>query len=114
MECTRRRKTGGSKRFVLAYFLFANLLMVFAVLQPGNQGPGKQGMVAVVSAPWSASAAEVSARAGGQILSTGFGGWLAVSTSDEPDYLWRLYSSGAFYVASALVAEACLRLGSSG
>lgn len=105
---TSAKKSPGSglKRFIAVYFSMACLVMVGAALQPGNSGP-----VAVFTAPWSADAAEVVARAGGQIMSTTASGHVAVSRFENAGFVYDLYASGALFVASSVVAQACLRLG---
>jgi len=94
-----------SKRFVAGYFAAACLLMLFASLQPGAQG-----RVAVFAAPWSNSAPEIIALAGGRIVSTDSSGWIAVSELGSEGLLGRHYGSGAVFVASSLVAQACANL----
>ncbi|MBO6754826.1 MAG: hypothetical protein JJ902_00735 [Roseibium sp.] len=81
--------------------------MVFASLHPAEGG-----RVAVFAAPWSdRTAVEVIAAAGGPILTTDARGWIAVSESPDSDFVQHLYGSGAGFVASALVAAACMSLG---
>jgi len=100
------QRLGNLQRFVAVYFSLACLIMVVASVQPGNSG-----QVAVFTAPWSDQAAEVVARAGGQIMTTTASGHIAVSRSDQGEFVSDLYASGALFVASSVVAQACLRLG---
>lgn len=92
-----------SKRFVAIYFSLACIVMVFAGLQPGAEGK-----VAVFASPWSSSAPEIVAEAGGRIVSTNSSGWIAVSEIDSDGFVGRLYAQGAFFVASSVVAKACV------
>ena len=92
-----------SKRFVAAYFSAACLVMILAGLQPGAEG-----RVAVFASPWSASASEIVAMAGGQIVSTDSSGWIAVTETGSDGFVGRLYASGASFVASSIVAQACV------
>lgn len=91
-----------SKRFVATYFSAACLIMVFAGLQPGAEGK-----IAVFASPWSGTAPEIVAEAGGRIISTDSSGWIAVTEADADGIVGRLYASGAGFVASSVVARAC-------
>lgn len=91
-----------SKRFVVTYFSAACVVMVFAGLQPGGEGK-----IAVFASPWSETAPEIVAEAGGRIISTDSSGWIAVTEADSDGMVGRLYASGAAFVASSVVALAC-------
>ena len=92
-----------SRRFVAIYFSIACVVMVFAGLQPGAEGK-----VAVFASPWSPAAPEIVAEAGGRIVSTDSSGWIAVSEIETDGFVGRLYANGAFFVASSVVAKACV------
>lgn len=94
-----------SKLFVATYFLAACSLMLLASLQPGDSGK-----IAVFASPWSDTAPDIVARAGGRIVSTDSSGWIAVSVAEDEGLVGRLYSSGAVFVASSIVAQACAGL----
>ncbi len=58
---------------------------------------------------------EVAARAGGRIVHTSLNGWVAVATQQEAltnkePFVSKVYAAGAMFVASSIVATACLRL----
>lgn len=91
-----------SKRFVAIYFGSACLLMVVAALQPGDSGK-----IAVFASPWSDAAPDIIARAGGRIVSTDSSGWIAISDVDDKGFVRRLYASGAVFVASSILVQAC-------
>lgn len=99
-----KKKT--SKAFVASYFVGATVLILIAGLFPSGSG-----RVAVFSNPWGdVSAVEVIGRAGSPIVAVGARDWVAVTeTSDETD-LARLRASGALFVASSLLAEACMQI----
>ncbi|MBO0345620.1 hypothetical protein [Roseibium limicola] len=92
-----------SRRFIASYFIGACLVMILAAVQPG---PGEA--VVVVSSPWGVPAAEVVARAGGRIVSTSPGGWVAVSMEGAQSSIGQYYSAGAMAVMSAKVWQSCL------
>lgn len=92
-----------SRVFVIGYFLLACMIFIIAGLQPG-----KEGKVAVFSTPWSDPAAVVIARAGGRIVSAGMSDWIAVGEMKPDGVVSDLYRNGAFFVASSIVASACL------
>lgn len=81
-------------------------MMLVASLQP--HGAGK---VAVFAAPWGVSAAEIIGSSGGRLVSTSASGWLAIVDLESDDGVSGLYAGGALFVASTLVAKACLGLG---
>jgi len=69
--------------------------------------PAGTGPVAVFAAPWSASAAEIVARAGGQLVAAGRSRWIMVATSADDDFVRRLYQAGAILVADPRYAIGC-------
>jgi hypothetical protein len=91
-----------SKRFVATYFSGACIVMVFAGMQPGSEGK-----VAVFAGPWSDPAPQIVVNAGGEIVSTDSFGWMAVTEVSGEGLVGRLYASGAVFVASSVVAQAC-------
>lgn len=97
---------GSAKLFGSVYFLACSaVISVAAVLPSGSGGP-----IAVFSSPWGDPALEVIARAEGRIVYAGGSSWVAVTDQSDPALIGRLYSSGAGFVASALVARACAGL----
>lgn len=65
--------------------------------------------VAVVGSPWrgAAGAAEAIARAGGVVVRAGGASNVLVATSPDPDFVGRLYRSGAWLVLDPLSAVGC-------
>lgn len=100
----RKQKT--SKAFVASYFVGATFLILVAGLFPSGSG-----RVAVFSNPWGdVSAVEIIGRAGAPIVAVGARDWVAVTETSDGGDLARLSASGALFVASSLLAEACLKI----
>jgi len=95
--------TRSAKVFGSAYFAACCLLIVLVSVLPS----GKGGPVAVFASPWSGPAVEIVAEADGRIVHAGNMPWIAVTEQTDPDLIARLYRSGAVFVASAIVAQAC-------
>jgi hypothetical protein len=95
-----------AKIFCTVYFLACSFLVSLAVVVPSGDGP-----VAVFASPWGGSALEVIARADGRIIHTGNVSWVAVTEPTDREFVARLYRSGAGFVASTAVAQACAALG---
>jgi hypothetical protein len=95
--------TRSAKRFAAAYFTACCVLISLATALPSGNG----GRLAVFASPFGGSAIEVIARAGGRIVHAGSTPWIAVTEQSDPDLIARLYQSGAGFVASGAVAQAC-------
>jgi len=96
--------TRSAKIFAATYFLACTLVVALASVMPSGNGP-----LAVFASPWGDSALEVIARAEGSIVHVGDTRWVAVTDQTDPDLVARLYRSGAGFVASTAVAQACAR-----
>ena len=96
--------TRSAKTFAATYFLACCALVVF-----GSLAPGSQGLVAVFAKPWGGNAFEVIARADGTVIPVGNRTWVALTESDDSEFIARLYQSGAGFVASSAVAQLCAR-----
>ncbi|GAB2186008.1 hypothetical protein [Roseibium sp. LAB1] len=94
-----------AKIFAAGYFLASCLLMLIGVLVPAGDGP-----VAVFARPWGDSAITVIARSGGPVLFIGDRSWVALTEAGDQQSIANLYRSGAGFVASSFVAQACARL----
>lgn len=77
---------------------------VAMVLLPVRTDP-----VAVVVSPWAPpiEALQVVAAANGRILSAGPRNWIVLARSDGPDFVDRLYASGAWLVIAAEGLRGC-------
>jgi len=95
--------TRSAKIFAAIYFTACCMLVLLASLLPAGSG----GSLAVFAGPWSGTAIEIVARADGRIVHAGPVSWIAVTEQTDPDFIARLYRSGAVFVASASVARAC-------
>ncbi|POF34369.1 hypothetical protein [Roseibium marinum] len=96
--------TSSAKIFAAAYFLGACILMSLGVLLPGGKG-----LVAVFAKPGGLTAAEVIARADGPVIFVRDGSWVALTESEDHEFIARLYRAGAGFVASSAVAQVCAR-----
>jgi hypothetical protein len=94
------------KVFVAGYFLASCVLMLVGALAPAHEGP-----VAVFAWPWGDSAVSVIARSGGPVVFVGDRNWVALTEAGEQQTIASLYRSGAGFVASSFIAQACARLG---
>lgn len=93
-------------RVFLIVFLattLTGLLLVAIQPRPGNA-------VAVIMPPWETASRTLQAiaTADGRYMRQGLGGWVAIASSDRPDFAARLYAAGAWLVADPLVAGACI------
>lgn len=80
------------------------IAMAFAVTV-GMPAGGRP--VAVFAAPWAADAAEIVARAGGQLVAAGGSPRIVTAISTDADFVRRLYRSGAILVADPSYAIGC-------
>ncbi|PVB60261.1 hypothetical protein DCO57_18065 [Labrenzia sp. 011] len=71
--------------------------------------PGDKGLVAVFAKPGGPTAAEVIARADGGIIFVRDGSWVALTESEDHEFIASLYRAGAGFVASSAVAQVCAR-----
>ncbi|MEE4011271.1 hypothetical protein V1T76_04365 [Roseibium sp. FZY0029] len=94
-----------AKIFVAGYFLASCVLMLAGALVPAREGP-----VAVFAWPWGDSAVSVVARSGGPVVFVGDRNWVALTETGEQQSIASLYRSGAGFVASSFIAQACARL----
>ena len=94
-----------AKIFATGYFLASCLLMLVGSLMPAREGP-----VAVFAWPWGESAVSVIARSGGPVLFVGDRSWVVLTEAGEQQSIANLYRSGAGFVASSFIAQACARL----
>jgi hypothetical protein len=76
--------------------------LVVTVAIPAGNGP-----VAVFAAPWSADAAEIVARAGGQLVAAGRSPRIIMAVSADDDFVRRLYGAGAILVTDPRFAIGC-------
>lgn len=92
------------------YLLVTGNLLACLVLVFGAMAFPSSERVAVFVSPWSPQhkVFGVVATAQGNIVSAGKKDWVAVAQSDEPDFISRLYRSGALLVLNANFATACL------
>ena len=67
----------------------------------------RTGPVAVFAAPWSANAAEIVARAGGQLVAAGRSPQIIMAISADDDFVRRLYQAGAILVTDPKYAIGC-------
>jgi hypothetical protein len=82
----------------------ALIALVFAVT---TAFPAANGPVAVFAAPWSISAAEIVAQAGGRLVAAGRSDRVIVAISENDDFVSRLYRSGAILVIDPRYALGC-------
>lgn len=95
-------------RLMLAgYFGVVCVLMCAAILAPVAGRP-----VAVFAGMGPATAAEVIARANGQLLAASQDGFVAVAQTGDAAEIDALYAAGAWLVTAAWIASACATLGS--
>ncbi|WEK49428.1 MAG: hypothetical protein P0Y66_17070 [Candidatus Kaistia colombiensis] len=91
----------------------AGLLLVVSVvaifLSTLTADAGSQD-VAVVAPPWAdaADAAAIVARSGGSIVAGAGMANVIIAHSDNPDFISRLYHSGAWLVLDAIKLRGCL------
>jgi len=81
--------------------LIGAALVVTAAVPAGN------GPVAVIAAPWSASAAEIVVQAGGRLVAAGRSPWIIMAISDDDGFVRRLYRAGAVLVLDPKHAIGC-------
>lgn len=104
---TRSKLVSPRARLMLAgYFGVVCVLMCSAVLAPVAGRP-----VAVFAGMGPASAAEVIARANGQLLAASQDGFVAVAQTGDAAGIEALYTAGAWLVTAAWFASACATLG---
>jgi len=84
-----------------------NAVVIAAALFVTVAIPAGTGPVAVFAAPWSASAAEIVARAGGQLIAAGRSPRIIMAISADDDFVRRLYQAGAILVADPKLAIGC-------
>ncbi len=87
--------------------LLLNAVAIVAALFISVAVPSGSGTVAVFAAPWSADAAEIVARAGGQLVAAGRSPRIIVAISADDDFVRRLYQAGAILVADPRYAIGC-------
>jgi hypothetical protein len=92
--------TSGCKILLNAVVILAALAATVAI--PVGKGP-----VAVFAAPWSANAAEIVARAGGQLVAAGRSPRIIMAVSGDDDFVRRLYRAGAILVTDPMFAIGC-------
>jgi hypothetical protein len=93
---------GSACKILLNAVLIAGALLI-PVAAPTGNGP-----VAVFVAPWSsASAAEIVAQAGGQLVAAGWSPRIITAVSTENDFVRRLYQAGALLVTDQRYAIGC-------
>jgi len=63
--------------------------------------------VAVIAAPWAPAASIIVAAADGALIGPGSASLVAVGMSESPDFITRLYRSGAALVLDARAAWLC-------
>lgn len=97
---TRFSGSAAGKVLLNAVAVIAALFVTVAV--PGGTGP-----VAVFAAPWSANAAEIVARAGGQLVAAGRSPRIIMAMSADDDFVRRLYQAGAILVTDPKYAIGC-------
>lgn len=88
-----------------AFFGLVGVSLVFIGLTP-RAGDA----VAVVAAPWQpeSTVMKIVAAADGRYVRNGFADWIVVASSDDPQFVERLYSAGAWVVADPAAAGACI------
>lgn len=95
-----------SQRRILAANLLAALIVVVAIaaVPTGSR-------VVVIAPPWSKPDRVISiiADAGGTLVNGGRSPWLAVADGTSPDFVNRLFASGALLILDGRLAAACLR-----
>jgi hypothetical protein len=101
MVQSRATGRGSSQKILLNAVLIAFAFVITTAL------PNAGGPVAVFSAPWSDGAAEIAARAGGKLVAAGRSGRIVVATSDDDDFVGRLYQAGAILVTDPRYAIGC-------
>lgn len=81
----------------------ALVIMAIAAVPTGTR-------VVVVAPPWSNPERVISiiAKAGGTIVNGGRGDWLAVADGRSPDFVSRLFASGAVLILDGRLAAACI------
>jgi hypothetical protein len=94
--------SGSSSRKILLNAVVIAAALFVTVAVPTGKGP-----VAVFAAPWSASAAEIVARAGGQLVAAGGSPHIIMAISADDDFVRRLYQAGAILVADPKLAIGC-------
>jgi hypothetical protein len=98
-DCAKFGPAG--RRILLNAILIAASLLATVAL-PAGKGP-----VAVFAAPWSATAAEIVARAGGQLIAAGGSSRVIIAVSSDDDFVSRLYRAGALLVTDPRFAVGC-------
>jgi hypothetical protein len=87
--------------------LLLNVVAVAAALGVTVAVPAGKGPVAVFAAPWSANAAEIVARAGGQLVAAGRSPRIIMAISADDDFVRHLYEAGAILVTDPRYAIGC-------
>ena len=87
--------------------ILLNAVAVVAALFVTVAVPAGTGPVAVFAAPWSANAAEIVARAGGQLVAAGRSPQIIMAISADDDFVRRLYQAGAILVTDPRYAIGC-------
>jgi hypothetical protein len=87
--------------------ILLNAVAVVAALFVTVAIPAGTGPVAVFAAPWSANAAEIVARAGGQLVAAGRSPRIIMAISADDDFVRRLYRAGAILVTDPKYAIGC-------
>jgi len=100
LRCNAFFGSSACKILLNAAAIVAALFITVAV--PAGNGP-----VAVFAAPWSANAAEIVARAGGQLVAAGRSPWIIMAISTDDDFVRRLYQAGAILVTDPRYAIGC-------
>jgi hypothetical protein len=94
--------SGGSARKIVL-----NAVVIVAVLTVTVAVPAHGGPVAVFAAPWSVDAAEIVARAGGQLVAAGRSPRIIMAISADDGFVRRLYLAGAILVTDPRFAIGC-------
>jgi hypothetical protein len=84
-----------------------NAVAIVGVLFVTVAVPAGRGPVAVFAAPWSGDAAEIVARAGGQLVAAGRSPRIIMAISGDDDFVRRLYQAGAILVTDPRYAIGC-------
>lgn len=103
-DVSDREKLGAADMFVVCAMAMVCLLALWLVyLAPRVNEP-----VAIVSSPWQdRTAAEIAARAGGNLLESGYSGGLIIAQSNDPDFARRLAVEGALIIFNPRVFAGC-------
>ncbi|MDF1609841.1 hypothetical protein PZ897_16765 [Hoeflea sp. YIM 152468] len=85
-----------------------NLAVIVAVLSAAAMAP-RNGQALVIVSPWSEPERVISviADAGGSIINGTGAPYAAIAYSDEPDFAFRLFKSGAMLVLDGSLAFFC-------